>query len=387
MISKLKTFFLFASALSVPIFSNAQQEFYSQQLQNLYYSLPDECRGVACNVPAKTDTLVLCLNVVQGDTVPLIFRWDDNGVLEHAGYRFLSDGTDFNSAIVQFVERELLAALLSSNVNQTLITYRENGLSVLLNDNSVKQSFWQNKPRLLNLLKSCTGIVINQDGLRYDVTLLCADGQKLSFQFKADSELITGMDKKERDFRLAFQLKNHCATKKGSVATPDYSYFRLLRDSIYVDKGSEFIIPQINNDLFYIREDSIYTLARDTSFVAESFSNTMLVPDAHNCIIKIMHRMYGNAVKKYTVDSRDFYDYFARDCERYFGVETIGYAEAGRAQSLLTGTLILRDRNASSIHLAYITVSLDNLLNGGTMEMQLYSNIPFHNLQSLFGKQ
>lgn len=97
--------------------------------------------------------------------------------------------------------------------------------------------------------------------------------------------------------------------------------------------------------------------------------------------------MYGNTVKKYTIDSRDFYDYFARDYERYFGVETIGYAEAGRAQSLLTGTLILRDRNASSIHLAYITVSLDNLLNGGTMEMQLYSNIPFHNLQSLFGKQ
>ncbi|MDR0537612.1 MAG: hypothetical protein LBH04_06175, partial [Tannerellaceae bacterium] len=125
--------------------------------------------------------------------------------------------------------------------------------------------------------------------------------------------------------------------KKDSVATPDYSYFRLLRDSIYVDKGSEFIIPQINNDLFYLKEDSIYTLARDY--------------------------------------------------EPYFGIETIGYTEAGRAQSLLTGTLILRDRNTSSIHLAYITVSLDNILNGGTMEMQLYSNIPFHNLQSLFGKK
>jgi hypothetical protein len=325
--------------------------------------------------------------VVQDDTVPLVFRWDENGVLEHAGYRFLPDGTDLNSAIVQFVERELLAALLSSNVNQTLITHRENGLYVLLNDKPLTQRVLQNKRQLLNLIKQNSGIAINYDGKNYDVTLPCADGQKLSFQFKSDSELITGMDKKERDFRLAFQLKNHHATKKDSVATPDYSYFRLLRDSIYVDKGSEFIIPQINNDLFYLKEDSIYTLARDTSFVAESFSNTMLVPDAHNCIIKITHRMYGNTVKKYTVDSRDFYDYFARDYERYFGVETIGYAEAGRAQSLLTGTLILRDRNASSIHLAYITVSLDNLLNGGTMEMQLYSNIPFHNLQSLFGKQ
>jgi hypothetical protein len=366
--------------------SNAQQAFYSQQLQNLYYSLPDECRDAACHVSTKTDTVVLCYNLVQGDAVPLVFRWDENDVLEHIGIRFLPDSTEIHNAIVLFLERELLSALLSNDTKQTLITYRENGLSVLLNDKPLTQSLLQNKRQLLKLIKTNSGIEWNYDGKNYDVTLLCSDGQKLSFQFKASSELLTGMDKQERDIRLAVQLKNHSATRKNSVSQPDYSYLRLLRDSVYVDKGNEFIIPQINNDLFYLKEDSIYTLALDTSFIAESFSNALLMPDAHNYTIKITHRMYGNVVKNYTVGSRDFYDYFSRDYDRYFGVETIKKDEITGMQ-ILSGTLILSNRNAAAIHLAYITVSLDNLLNGGTMEMQLYSNIPLHNLKSLFGKE
>ncbi|GHS87517.1 hypothetical protein FACS1894201_08800 [Bacteroidia bacterium] len=358
---------------------NAQQVFYSQKLQNLYYSLPDECRGVLHTSSTTVDTLVLCRDVVQGDIVPLVYRWDENGVLEHIGYRFLqSDSIKMDDVVIRFVEKELLAMLLSNNINQTLAEYRENGLSIALNHKPITQNTLQNKRNLLNMLKNNIGISINFDGKNYDVTLLAADEQKLFFQFKADSELLTGMDKKERDIRLAVQLKNYHAAKKTGVFAPDYRYLRLLRDSIYVDKGSEFMIPQINNDLFYLKEDSIYTLALDTSFVAESFSNALLVPSAKNYTINITHRMYGKIVEKYTVRSRDFYDYFSHNYDRYFGTESL-------EKEKLTGTLILSDRNAGCIHLAFVSVSLDNLLNGGTMEMQLYSNIPQQNIKTLFG--
>lgn len=377
----LKIVILFVLGMLVLPESNAQQVFYSQNLQNLYWSLPDACRFD--NPTVMKDTIVLCREVVLGDTVPLIFQWDENRVLEHIGYHFLPDRTEINNTILLFLERELLTALLSSDVSQTLITYRENGLSILLNDKPITQSVLKNKRQLLNLLKSNNGTVINYDGKNYDVTLSFADSQKLSFQFKADSELLTGMDKKERDIRLAMQLKNYSAARKGSIDSilvPDYSYLRLLRDSIYVDKGSEFMIPQINNDLFYLKEDSIYTLALDTSFVAESFSNALLVPSEKDYTINVTHRMYGKIVKTYTVGSRDFYDYFARDYDRYFGTESL-------EKEKLTGTLILSDRNAGCIHLAFVSVSVSNLLNGGTMEMQLYSNIPQQNINTLFGKQ
>jgi hypothetical protein len=357
---------------------NAQQVFYSQNvLQKLYWSIPETCRIYTFT----TDTLVLCHDVVQGDTVPLVFCFDENSVLEHIGFPLLHIGnssTFNNSVVVRFIERELLSLLLTNDINQTLVSYRENGLSILLNNTPVKQSLLLNKRGLLNLLKTNQGIAVNYDGKKYDVSLVFANEQKLSFNFPADAELLTGMDKKERDIQLAVQLKNHKA-KPDSTATPDYSYLQLQRDLVYVEKGSSFMIPQINNDIFYTKIDSTYSLVFDSCFIAETFSNALVVPANREYTINITHRMYGNQVKKYTVSSRDFDDYFRHDYDRYFGIKTT-------EESKLTGTLILSDRNAGCIHLASVSVSLDNLLNGGTMEMQLYSNIPTHNLKTLFGK-
>jgi len=379
--NKIKIIILSIAVISAILNGYAQQIFYSQSLQNLYWSLPETC--LATNT-TMTDTVILCSDMVEGDIVPIIYHWDEDHVLEHIGCKFLqndsvpNDSVPVNDVIVRFIERELLAALLSSDINQKLITYRENGLSVLLNNAPIKQSLLQDKRQLLKLIKSNNGIEINFDGKEYDVILFCTDKQDLSFHFKADSELLTGMDKKERDIQLAMQLKNHCAAKD-RIILPDYDYLQLLHDTIYVDKGNSFMIPKINNDLFYVKADSAYNLALDKSLIAESFANALLVPVKNNYKINITHRMYGKVVKKYTVNSRDFDDYFLRDYDRYFGIESL-------KKEKLMGTLILSNRNEGCIHLAYISVSLDDLLNGGTMEMQLYSNIPQQNIKTLFGK-
>ena len=357
---------------------DAQQVFYSQNiLQKLYWQIPETCRIDT----ATTDTLVLCHDVVQGDTVPILFRFDENRVLEHIGFPFLQTGdssTFNNNAIVRFIERELLSLLLTTDINQTLVSYRENGMLLSLNDRPLKQSTIQNKHKFLNLLTTNQGVSVNYDGKKYNVSLLFANEQKLSFNFPADAELLTGMNKKERDICLAVQLKNHKA-KPDSTVTPDYSYLQSLGDSLYVEKGSSFMIPEINNDIFYTQIDSAYSLVFDSYLIAETFSNALVVPANREYTINITHRMYGSQKKQYTVGSRDFDDYFRRNYDRYFGIKTT-------EQSKLTGTLILSDRNAGCIHLASVSVSLDDLLNDGTMEMQLYSNIPTHNLKTLFGK-
>jgi len=358
---------------------NAQQVFYSQSLEQLYESLPEACRIDK----ATKDTVVLCRDLVQGDNVPLAFCFDENRVLEHVGFRFLpvNDSVTAKNVIVRFIEREWLTLLLTSNIDQTLTSYQENGLSILLNNKPLSRNLLQDKRSLLNLLKNSRNMTFKYDGKKYDVSLSCADGRKLTFLFPADSELLTGMNKKERDVRLAIQLKNH-KSLRNNITAPDLSYLQLLRDTVYVDKGSSFMIPQINNDLFYIKADSAYNFALDKSLIAESFSNALLVPCLNNYTIHITHRMYGGVVKEYSVNSCDFDDYFLHDYDRYFGIETLG--KEGKEK--LTGTLILNDRSSGSIHLAYVSITIDNLLNGGTMEMKLYSNIPQHNIKSLFGK-
>jgi hypothetical protein len=358
---------------------NAQPLFYSQSLKKIYSTLPQECS--ITDVATMVDTVILCNNIVQNDTVPIIYRWDENHVLEHIGYNLLpiNNITTLDNAIIRFIERELLILLMTTDIDQTLISMRENGLSLLLNNTLIERDMLLNKHGILNLLKNNLEVAINYSEMKYDVTLICNDKQTLSFLFKADSELIMGMDKEERDVRLAIQLKNHHSDAADRVTLPDFSYLQPHRDTIYVDRGNSFLIPQINNDLFYVKADSTYHLALDKSLIAESFANALLVSVGNNYTMNITHRMYGNVVKQYTVSSRDFDDYFSHDYERYFGIESL-------EEENMTGTLILSDRDAGSIHLAFVSISLDSLLSGGNIDIQMHSNIPQHNIKSLFDK-
>jgi hypothetical protein len=367
----------------------AQQMFYSQSLQNLFWSLPETCIGAVYR--AFTDTVVLCREVVEDEIVPLAFGFDENKFLEHIGYRFFPAGDTaalHSVAAVRFIERELLRLLATNDISPTLATYRENSISILLNDEPIKQSILQDKRGFLNLLKTNQGIAINYiDRKKYEVSLFLEKKQKLSFYFPADSELMTdGMYKTERDAQLAFQLKNHKAKSAATVGVvqPDSNRLQLIcdtikHDTIYVDKGNMYLIPQINNDIFYRKKDGIYSLVFDSSRLAETFSNALLVTVNKAYTINVTHRAYGKPAERYTVSNHNFDDYFSCSYDRYFGIETVG-------KERLTGALILADRNTGNIHLAQITITPNDLLNGGTMEMQLSSNIPMQKVKSLFGK-
>ena len=77
--------------------------------------------------------------------------------------------------------------------------------------------------------------------------------------------------------------------------------------------------------------------------------------------------------------SKDFFGFFTQDYEKYFGIESL-------ENDHLTGTLILYNRNAEFIHMAFVSTTLHDLMNSGKIYIDLYSNIPQHNIKTLFGK-
>ena len=281
--------------------ATAQKLFYSPKVDSLYKLVNQMCVMDSIRV---NDTVVQCADIVKGDTVPIILCKDENGVVDHIGYCFLPDSIRLvNIPVVQFLERELLTILTTKDIGTALRADKENGLQIMLDDNPINQNLLQNKKKVYTMLKSNSGITINKVVKDYCVTILCSDGQQLSFSFPADCKLISGMDKREQEIRLAFQLKNHIAKTIDSLMhLPDINYLQLLQDSIYqdsiyVEKGEEFNIPQINNDLFYYKNDTIYSLVSDTSLVALSFSNALLVPSANHYTIDVKHRMYAFVVQ------------------------------------------------------------------------------------------
>ena len=324
---------------------------------------------------------------MQGITVPVAYCVDNYGITEHVGYRFLSDSVEtqfFQHAVVRFLEREALALLVSDNLNQKLANNRENGLTLLHNGNTPRQDFYRNRNGLPDLLQRVAGMEIrNDDGIKYRATLNCGKDQTLIFLFEADAELLSSMDKKERDEQLAARLSHHRANdvvEQPHVPACDSASLQLFQDSVYLCQGKHYIIPQMNSNLYYLQSSNTSRLVFSLDYASETLSNVMLASAGiHNYTVHITHRQYGGMVRRYDMKSNDFYDFFSADYGRYFGIESI-------ERDTLSGTLILADRSAGSIHLAHVSISLWNLLNGGDMEVQLNSNIPQHNLETLFGE-
>lgn len=359
----------------------AQEMFYSPKVDTLYNLV-----NQTCFIDSKcfNDTVLQCGNIIKGDTVPIIISKDENCVVDHIGLCFLPDSIRmYNVSVIRFIEREMLTIIALKDINAIMNSYKNDGVQLMMDDEPISQSILQNKKLLCDLLKDSKGIILNRADKDYYVTIHCSNGQRLSILFPADCELISGMDKKEQEIRLAFQLKNHIAkTINSQFFLPDKNFLQLMQDdinqdSIFVEKGEKFNIPQINNDLFYFKDDSIFTLVSDTSLLALSFSNALLAPTANHYTIDVKHRMYGLVVKDYSIDSRDFNDYFSHGYERYFGIETLDPEH-------LSGTLILYNRDEEYIHLFYVTTTVDDLVNGGRIMMELYSNIPQHNIESLY---
>jgi len=359
----------------------SQPVFYSQSLRKLFYSLPSSC---SVNSPVA-DTVVLCTEIMQGITVPVAYCWDGYGMLAHIGYRFLpgSDTASLHPAVVRFLERELLSLLTTDDLKQKLTINRDNGLTLLLNGTTPPQGFYRGRNDLPLLLQKVSGMNIRLDEeRRYRVDLNCGQGQTLSFHFVADAELLSDMDKDERDKRIAAQLSQHHA--KATAVLPHIPAcnnvsLQPFHDSVYLCRGASFIIPQMNRNLYYRKTDGMPVLVFSREQVAESFSNAMLVPAISDYSFNIIQSLYGGAVRKYEVKSSDFYDYFSGDYDLYFGLEP-------PTGNKLLGTLILSNRNTSVIHLAHVSISIDDLMSGGTMDMRLHTNIPLHNILTLFGE-
>lgn len=157
------------------------------------------------------------------------------------------------------------------------------------------------------------------------------------------------------------------------------SEMRVYRDSAFVCKGSAFIISQINNDVYYKQNGTELRLIFSRNWITEKFSNIILAPVERNYNIQITQRVYGGEQYRYELNSIDFFDYFSGPYERYFGIESV-------EKDILAGTLIFADKNTSSIHIAFVSISLWDLFNGGTMKIQLDTNIPQHNVETIFSR-
>lgn len=351
---------------------------YSQEIKELYEKVPESCK-----MQVQFDTIVLCDNIVLGEKVPILFSFDEDKALNHVGYALTfgrSIANCFEEIPFHFVERKILQMLIEPQMEVLMERYKENSINIKMRGKPISLRIAQNKKKLLELFQDMQGMTLTYSDRTYKASLWGEHGSEISFEFPEEFDVLTAMDKKERDWYIASHLKTHHAKKiDDSIVRIEHQCQNVVEDSIYIERGSYFIIPEINNNVYYLKEDTVYALVFDSCRIFETMSNVFLKSLERGYAIEISHRMYGDSILKYEVMGVDFDDYFQK-CVRYFGGKNVEDTDK------LSGIVIFEERGVGCIHLASVEVTLADLLGEGTIKMFLHTNIPVHNLKELFPK-
>lgn len=358
--------------------SRVSAQFYSENLQTLYNSLPQSLRldSVGC------DTVVFKNYIIENDTAKIVYQIDKNCFMTHCGFRFFNEieTLPFGKNVAKFIERELLNLIITNNVQTLLHDWDEKKVFFRYNENFMSNDFFKDKQQLVKIFNNASNLNIEKNEEYFLSTIICADSNICQFALPINEDLISGMDKKERDDLLAEQLKTFKA-KQNYIKELDDHFLKILKDSLYVYEGSYYMIPEINNNLYLQKKDSALSIITSKEYAEETFVNSILLQTNKNYTINIKHKKYGQVFDNYTVFSSDFFNFFYDDFDNFFGIE-----EYNENTGQLTGTLILRNKETESIHLGYVTCNIEDLLQEGNISIELRSNIPQKNILNLFGE-
>ena len=243
---------VFFIIINYVVATNVFAQFYSEKLQNLYNLLPQSIRldSTYC------DTIIFKNYFIGGDTAKIVYEIDKNCFMKHCGYRFFNDveAIDFGKNVVKFIESELLNLLITNDVQSVLTNWYEKKISFQFNNSFPNNDFFANKQQLLRIFNNAIHVNIDKKEQYFLVTLFCADSNRCHFAISINDELISGMNKKERDNFLSVQLISFTA-KQNYIKEIDNSFLKIFKDSLFVYEGSYYMIPEINNNLYFQKND------------------------------------------------------------------------------------------------------------------------------------
>lgn len=352
----------------------AQQAFHSARLRTL-----DSLMGH----PLKErlvgqERVVECPGIVPGVQVPVVYLFDEGGVCDHIGLRFLgqADSTFYAMTQVRMLEREFLAQLVDPNVSHLLRVYGDNKVEFRLNGQPLTAAMLLEKGSWYARLRTVEGITFGAEGYRQVYSLNLQGGEQMQVLLSASLEAVTGLDKREADTRTSHQLRHHQAPDTLSLP-PASERLSSVYKGLYQEDGEKFIIPEINSIRYYVKEGDRYVLAHDSAHYLESFINTFLGYPQEQYLMVVSHNGYDS--EQFEVSAHAFFDYFAGQ-KIYFGIENIDPQQ-------LQGTIAIEDQAVGVAHLCYISTDLHTLLHGGTVTAVLHTNIPQYNIKNLYGER
>lgn len=148
---------------------------------------------------------------------------------------------------------------------------------------------------------------------------------------------------------------------------------------IWLVKGDSFQIKSLRSD-FYVRKiKKGWAVLNDSRYPYETMTNLLLnrIEDNRHQL-QIIHHQYGGKKPEVTIPMQKLYDVFASHMQLYTSVTKINQDE-------IRAILIFHQKRLDYIHMLDIRIPSVLLFDKtSTLKGDLYTNIPQHNIKSIF---
>ena len=349
------------------------QTFPSRKLVEIGELFPKICLPL-------TDSIFNCPKITKGKS--FVVQYNHKNEIEHLGVSLFSPETKemINLPVCNFIERVMLELLLQKSPADVKAKLREYKINMQRDGIEYGKNNFTSLAQLLVDIQYPTQVTIHKDSV-YTAFWKFGTNESLSLSFPASRELIFGTDKKESDQNIgeSFVNDDNCVFTSVNDNVSASGLSRVEGTDLYVRKGNTFLIDQINSDTYYQRSDGLYQLVFDAAYPALSLANLFITKlPKNNLSLKITHRRYGGFTPEFTITLSKFFCLFDAGFSTYC---ILHRTETGKVRV----SVVLYNRDFNYIHLLRIQTTVEQLFaTDGTLTADFYTNIPQHNLKSLF---
>lgn len=148
---------------------------------------------------------------------------------------------------------------------------------------------------------------------------------------------------------------------------------------IWLVKGDSFQIKSLRSDFYICKKKREWAVLNDPRYPYESMTNLLLnrIEDNKHQL-RLIHHQYGGKKPEVLIPMQRLYDVFARHMQLYASVTKINNVE-------IRAVLIFHQKRLDYIHMLDLRIPSSQLFDKqSTLTGDFYTNIPQHNVKSIF---
>jgi len=352
------------------------QPFSSHKLAAIGELFPKTCMP-------PTDSIFNCPQITKGKS--FIVQYNHKNEIVHLGVSLFSPETKnmISLPVCNFIERLMLELLLQKSTADVRSKLQEYKIKLQRNGVEYGKNPFTSLTRLLVDIQYPTRFAIRKDSALYTAVWEFGNNERFNLSFPASRELIFGTDKAESDTGIFELFADDSCRKSFEAVAPEVVLGNDLTPvagtNLYIRQGNMFMITSLNADTYYQRSDTLYRLVFDSAYPYESLANLFLTKQIGNSLLlKITHRKYGGFTPEFTIPLDRFLCLF----DKGFAI----YCLLRRTDpESIRVSIVLHNRDFNYFHLLSVQTTAEQLFtSGGVLTADFYTNIPLHNLKSLF---